>query len=146
MGPEGSGRFWTITVGVSEQSGSRPSHGACMLTSTVGWRNLQRYSKGPLPWADDVDHDGRAEFILWDSFPLRDGASMAEFGLVAWIYHVADSGSLVLDWDLSARFARRLAEEYRSTLTGSDAIVNGNRARAAQALEEFADRRCGEER
>jgi len=55
-----------------------------MSASTVDWRTLQRYSEGPLPWLDDVDDNGRPEFILWDSFALHDEASLAEYALVAW--------------------------------------------------------------
>src|SRR5262245_37436325 len=63
-GPGGSGRFWTVVVGVPETQEVKPAHGICVSTTTVGWRTLRDYSKGPLPWLEDVNGDGSAEFIL----------------------------------------------------------------------------------
>jgi hypothetical protein len=141
-GPEGSGRFWTVTVGVSRKQETKPVRGVCLSTSTVGWRTLQRYSKGALPWLDDLNNDGGAELILWASFPLRDEASMAEYGLVAWVYRLDSPDSLSLDWDLSRRLARSLAKEYRSPLDHDSGYPSELRARAAEALERFAEERC----
>jgi hypothetical protein len=113
-----------------------------MSTSTVGWRTLQRYSKGPLPWLDDVNDDGSAEFILWDSFPLRDDASMAEYALVGWVYRLVSPDSLVMDLDLSKRLARSLSKEYRSPLKAIAGYPGELRGQAAEALKKFADERC----
>lgn len=141
-GPEGSGRFWTVAVAVSEDNQSNPIRGVCITTSTVGWRTLRRYSKGPLPWLDDVDDDGRAEFILWDSFPLHDEASMADYALVAWVYRLVSADSLVIDWDFSRGLAGSLANEYRSPLDTTTGYPGELRAQAAGALEQFAEERC----
>ena len=69
-GPEGSARYWTITVGLSATRGAAPTPGVCVLTSTAGW--LSRRSFGPqgLPWVADRDGDNQAEFVLWTSFFL----------------------------------------------------------------------------
>jgi hypothetical protein len=128
-------------VAVSEKQ-QKVERGTCIWTSTVGWRTLQRYSMGPLPWLDDVDDDGRSEFILWDSFPLRDGASMAEYALIAWVYRLAPPDELVMDWELTRTFARSLAKEYRSPSEPPSGSPDGSRAKAAEALEEFAEERC----
>jgi len=141
-GPEGSGRFWNIIVGVPKQQQSRPDRGICITTSTLGWRTLQRYSKGGLPWLDDVNNDGRAELILWDSFPLHDDAFMAEYGLVAWVYRQDSARSLVVDLELSRELARSLAKEYRSPLKGTSGYPGDLRVQAAEALEQLADKRC----
>ena len=141
-GPAGSGRFWTVTVGVSEKQSSEPIRGICLSTSTIGWRTLQRYSKGPLPWLDDVDDDGIPEFILWASFPLHYEASMAEYALVAWVYRLVSSDSLVIDWDLSRELAGSIEKEYRSPLKTTTGYPGELRTQAAEALERFADERC----
>jgi hypothetical protein len=143
-GPEGSGRFWTVTVGVSGKHESKPIRGVCIRTATVGWRTLQHYSKGSLSWLDDVNDDGSAAFILWDSFPLHDEASMAEYALMAWVYRLVSPDLLVLDWDLSRSFARSLAKEYRSPLDVTTGYPGELRAQAADALEKFAEGRCNE--
>jgi hypothetical protein len=140
--PEGSGRFWKVMVGVSEKKQSKPVRGTCISTSTVGWRTLQRYSKGPLPLLDDVNHDGTPEFLLWDSFPLHSDASMAEYALVAWVYRLTSPDSLVVDWELTRGMARSIAKEYRSPLEASTGCLRELRAQAAAALEKFADEEC----
>jgi hypothetical protein len=141
-GPEGSGRFWDVTLGVATKQSLVPIRGVCVSTSTVGWRTLQRYSRGALPWLDDVDDDGSAEFIIWDSFPLHGEASMAEYALVAWVYRLASQDSLVIDWDLSRVLARSLAKEYRLPLDTVSGHLGKLRAEAAEALDKFADGRC----
>lgn len=142
VGPEGSGRFWAISVGVSSKQDSKPVRGACLSTSTLGWRTLQRYSKGALPWADDINNDGRAELVLWDSFPLSEEASMAQYALVPWVYRLASQHSLVIDWDLTRGLARSLAKEYRSPPDLVHKPLQDLRVQAAQALERFANKRC----
>jgi hypothetical protein len=141
-GPSGSGRFWTVTVGVGGRSESKPIRGVCFSTSTVGWRTLQRYGKGPLPWLEDLDHDGRAELIVWSSFPLREDASMAEYGLAAWVYRFSPDGTLSLDWELSQQMAHEIAEAYRVPLDPKDQLLEPLRAEAAEALERFANELC----
>ncbi len=141
-GPSGSGRYWNVTVGVGERQSSKPIRGVCLMTSTVGWRTLQRYRKTPLPWLDDLDKDGRAELILWSSFPLREDASLAGYGLMAWVYRLASDDSLAIDWGLSRRMAREIAEAYRSPLDSTAPYLGPLRTEAAEALEWFADEQC----
>ena len=141
-GPTGSGRFWTVTVGVSGKNESQPTRGVCFATSTLGWRTLQRFSMAPLPWLDDVNNDGRAEFILWDSFPLHKEGSMAEYGLMAWVYRLVVPDSLVLDLNLSRDLARLLAKEYRSPAENDKGNLGDLREKAAVSLEKFAEQRC----
>jgi hypothetical protein len=135
-GPGGSGRFWTITVGLSKKHESRPERGFCFETSTVGWRTL-RY-EGSLRWIDDRDGDGKPELIIWDSFPLHEEASMAEYGLVAWVYQVQGNGRFQLDWKLTRAMAAELASSYRRPLVGSDMNWQNLRLEAAEALEALA--------
>jgi hypothetical protein len=141
-GPSGSGRYWNVTVGVAGRQHSRPIRGVCLMTSTVGWRTLQRYKEAPLPWLDDLDNDGKAEFIIWSSFPLREDASLAEYGLMAWVYRLTSEDSLAIDWGLSRRMAREIAQAYRSPLDSMAPYPGPLRTEAAEALERFADEQC----
>jgi hypothetical protein len=142
-GPSGSGRYWNVTVGVAAgRQHSTPDRGVCLVTSTVGWRTLQQYKRIPLPWLEDLDDDGRSELIIWSSFPLREDASLAEYGLVAWVYRLASEDLLTIDWVLSRRMAREVAQAYRSVLDSAAACPGRLRTAAAEALEQFADERC----
>ncbi|SPD74947.1 exported hypothetical protein [uncultured Desulfobacterium sp.] len=141
-GPAGSGRFCNVTVGISGKKLPNPLRGVCISTSTIGWRTLQRYSKGSLPWLDDLDNDGNAEFILWDSFALHDQASLAEYALMAWVYRAVSENLLVIDWDLSRALARSLAKEYRTPLVNTTEPSRELRAHAAEALDMFAGGQC----
>ncbi len=139
-GPSGSGRFWNLAIGIAKSDEIKPLRGVCFTTSTVGWRTLQFCKNLPLPWIDDVDADGDAELIIWDSFPLEEGASMAGFGLTAWVYRHATKDSLLLDWALSRRMARDLAQAYLAPLEAPN--LSKYRAKAAEALKLFAEQRC----
>jgi hypothetical protein len=108
----------------------------------VGWRTLQRYKKTPLPWLDDLDNDGRAELIIWSSFPLQEDASLADYGLIAWVYRLTSEDSLAIDWGLSRQMAREIAEAYRAPLEPLDSYLGPLRTKAAEALERFADKAC----
>ncbi len=141
-GPSGSGRFWEIRVGISDKGQPEPARGVCLTTSTVGWRTLQHFKTSPLPWLDDVDGDGKSEFVLWNSFPLRDEGTSAEFGLMAWVYRLASKDSLVVDWELTRRMARELAAAYRAPLKDASPSASQLRAEAAAILEAFAEERC----
>jgi hypothetical protein len=66
VGPEGSGRFWTVTLGLASRQDPKPSRGVCFVTSTSAWRILTVTSNGPatlspLRWLDDLDGDGKPE-------------------------------------------------------------------------------------
>jgi hypothetical protein len=141
-GPSGSGRYWEVTIGVGEKGQSRPERGICLTTSTVGWRTYQYYDATPLIWLDDLDKDGKAEVIIWASFPLRKDASAAEYGLVAWVYRLTSQDTLTIDWELSRRKAGEIARVY-GLARDSAAAYPGHFAREAQeALEQFAEERC----
>jgi hypothetical protein len=141
-GPNGSGRYWNVTIGVGSNENSEPDRGVCLITSTVGWRTLQRYKGIALPWLDDLDGDGRAELIIWDSFGLREEPqSMAEFAIIGWVYRLVSNNLLAIDWKLSRSLARSIAVEYRSTSDIKDPSLVQRRRKAAEALERFADDR-----
>jgi hypothetical protein len=141
-GPSGSGRYWKVVIGVARRQQSKPIRGVCLRTSTVGWRTLERYKRAPLAWLDDLDKDGKAEFILWSSFPLREDTSLPEYGLMAWVYRVDSENSLAIDWELSRKMAREIAEAYRSSHDSARSYREPLRAEAASALERFVDERC----
>ena len=141
-GPSGSGRIWTAMVGLAEGRGEGPVRGLCLQTSTVGWRTLRQFARTPLPWLDDADQDGRPELILWDSFALNDQASLAEFGLVAWVYELQDEHSLQIEWDLTRRMAGELAEAYEQPIDEQLGVGADLRKTAAQSLRALATQSC----
>jgi hypothetical protein len=142
-GPAGSGRYWNVTVGLAKRQQPKLIRGICLVTSTAGWRTLEQWKKVPLPWLDDLDDDGKAELIIWNSFPLREEASVAEFGLMAWVYRVDSEDSLSIDWDLSRKMAKGIANAYRSSLDSTVPSRFSLQAQAAEALDQFVDKQCG---
>jgi hypothetical protein len=141
-GPSGSSRLWKLTIGAARHGRTKPDCGVCLTTSTAGWRTLGQYRRIPLPWLEDLDHDGEAELIIWDSFPLREDASMAEYGLIAWVYRLTSKDSFVIDQVLSRRMAREIAQAYRSQPAFATLPPGSPAKEAAEALEQFADDRC----
>jgi len=159
-GPQGSGLFWNVTLGIADKKDPKPYRGACFSTSTMGARTLSaegrrtlRYFKSvhlpvvtDLPWVDDLDADGHAEVIVWGSFPIVEEAEVYEFGLVAWVYQVQPTGTIEIDWNLSRRLAREIAAAYRSSLKKERAVIRRDEGAlwqtAANALEAFASKRC----
>ncbi len=146
-GPEGSGRYWTITVGLSATRGAAPTRGVCLLTSTAGWRSLRSFGPQGLPWVADRDGDKQAEFVLWTSFFLTPRQVQYETGLVAWVYRVdLKTGRLVLDLPLSRRMAEEIATAYKIPLNAKELAsaptLAEDRRVAAAALDAMAADRC----
>jgi hypothetical protein len=146
-GPEGSGRYWTITVGLSATRGAPPTRGVCVSTSTAGWRSLRAFGAEGLPWVADRDGDNQAEFVLWTSFFLTPRLVQDETGLVAWVYRVdAKAGRLLLDLPLSRRMAEEIATAYKIPLSDKESAsapaLPEDRRLAAAALDAFAADRC----
>jgi hypothetical protein len=142
QGPEGSGRYWTIAIGVASQGEASPAGPVCVETSTIGWRSLQNFEGRALPWLEDVNGDGRAEVVLWESFPLAEEPIPPAFGLVAWVYGLDPDGSLSIDWDLSRQMARRVAAVYSVPLDRKDQILSRFRHLAGSILLQFAEGSC----
>ncbi len=140
-GPSGSGRYWQLSVGMAPEGGG-PLRGVCLVTTTVGWRTLQRWDRVPLPWVDDLDENGEPEVLIWASFPLSREPSMAEFGLVAWVYDLGPDGLFTINWDLSRRMAAEIGAAYREPLEGMNTLTAGTRGKAAVSLERFAAEEC----
>jgi hypothetical protein len=141
-GPEGSGRYWNITVGLSSADQTRPERGFCFITSTAGWRTLMEYDKTPLTWVEDENGDGEPELVIWDSFQISDAAATDHYGLVAWIYRVDRQGNCIIDWDLSRRKAFDIAVAYRRPVENLGPSLRELRLTAAHALEDFASGKC----
>jgi len=140
-GPSGSGRHWIITIGISDSTALLPYRGICISISTIGWRTLQRYSKGALPWLEDIDKDGDSEVVLWDSFPIHPNASMVRYGLFAWVYRLVSNDLLTIDMQLTRENAQALAREYRDS-TNVNKMYYWKRAQIAEYIESFAEGKC----
>lgn len=144
-GPGGSGRYWYNTVGVVDKKDSAPARGICFETSTIGWRSLQDFENRGLPWAEDLNDDGDPDLVVWDSFSLNDDedAPVEPYtGLMAWVYRTDDGEKFELDWEMSRKFAGRIAVEYHKSLPHTDASMKMIREKAAFALETFANESC----
>ena len=140
-GPEGSGRYWVVAVGFGPEQRIAPVRGFCLSTSTVGWRTLARYDR-PLAWLEDLDDDGESELVIWGSFPLTEDASLAEYGLVAWVYRVVPDGVFKMDWNQSRDLAKELSGAYRTPLDDKYGPPADLRDQVAKALEDFASGKC----
>jgi hypothetical protein len=142
-GPGGSMREWEIFVGIGPKNQDQPQRGYCLSTFTVGWRTLQTYPTLPLPWIEDRDHDGKAELIIWSSFPLHEEASMAEYGMIAWVYQVDKNGNFSIDLKSSRLLADEIANVYRKPLADPNSgYLQDERNKAACFLERFANGQC----
>jgi hypothetical protein len=147
-GPEGTGRYWTITVGLSATRGATPTRGVCISTNTAGWRSLRSFGPQGLPWVADRNGDNQAELVLWTSFFLTPRLVQYETGLVAWVYRVeAKTGRLLLDLPLSRRMAEEIATAYKQALSDKEVAaaptLPEERRLAAAALDALAADRCG---
>jgi len=141
-GPGGSGRYWLITIGVAKRNQPAPTHHSCLTTSTLGWRTLRKYKNGPLPWHGDLDNDGKAELIIWNSFGLRKEAPYTESGLMAWVYRYAAEYTFEIDLRLSRRMAREIANAYRTPLDPGKSPRQDIRIQFARTLETFSKDHC----
>lgn len=140
-GPEGSGRYWTVTVGLAQRGQTQPQRGLCLTTSTVGWRTLRDFGGRPLPWIEDVDGDGRPELVLWASFQIEASESPAAAGLAAWAYDV-DAVGLRLDLPATRKLAGDLAAAYAAELPDGNALTESLRRAASGQLRALAEGRC----
>jgi hypothetical protein len=141
VGPFGSGRYWTVTIGLAMPGQKIPSRGFCLTTTTIGWRTLRDINNLPLPWLGDRNANGRPEIIIWDSFPLHEEASMAEFGLIAWIYEYSSKGMFNINWHLSREIAAEIASAYRNPVENSRDWLKKMRDNFARYLEDFASKK-----
>jgi hypothetical protein len=138
-GPGGSGRYWTVTVGAGAGRVG-PPRGVCLTTTTIGWRTLRAFESRALSFLEDVDGDGAAEFVLWDSFPLREEGTSATMAIAAWAYGLRGD-SLVLSLSGTRRMAARIAAAYRVPME-VDELTSTLRADAARVLGDLAEGRC----
>jgi hypothetical protein len=140
-GPAGSGRYWTITVGLADRGAAAPTRGFCLSASTIGWRTLQSYP-APLEWTGDRDRDGRPELVLWENFSLGRMEPVALTALVAWVYEWDGRTGFALDVAQSRRIAGTIATAYRAPLPAPDEFLKGLRDTAARSLTAFASGAC----
>ena len=80
--------------------------------------------------------------MIWDSFPLTEDPSLAEYGLVAWVYQAAPEGAFALNLEMSRKLARELASAYRESSEPEGRWAEDVRVKAAEALEDFASGAC----
>jgi hypothetical protein len=141
-GPSGSGHYWTVTVAMKSKTETRPRRGFCLSTSTVGWITLPQPTNFSLSWIEDRDGDGKPELIIWDSFPLREEATNAEYGLIGWVYQVDKNGLCTIDWNLTRKLAGDIAEAYQQSSGDTDPVLRNLSLAAADVLHSFATHQC----
>jgi hypothetical protein len=141
-GPHGSGRYWNLSVAITDPGETKPRRGLCLNTTTIGWRTLLKFNKLPLLWLDDRDNNGQPEVIIWDSFPFHEEASLAEFGLIGWVYEVNYKGILSINWLLSRGLAAEIAHAYRQPVNAAGDKFQRLRDQIARQLERFASGKC----
>ena len=132
----GSGRYWSIVI----DNGN--NEWICLTTSTLGWRSLQKFEDGPLPWARDFDGDGLNEFVYWKSFAL--GESIASgYGLTAQVYRMRGKNELVSDSLATRMIRQQLIAAYQQPIDQLSKSSQQQRKKAAkliqQSLSEFSD-------
>ena len=125
----GSGRYWTIAI----DNGS--NEWICLSTSTLGWRSLQKFEDGPLPWVRDFDGDGLNEFVYWESFAL--GESIASgYGLTARVYRMRGKNKLVTDSLATRMIRQQLITAYQQPMDQMSESSRQQRKKAAELIQE----------
>ncbi len=138
-GPEGSGRYWNITIGVSELNRKNPTRGLCFVVSTIGWRTLQRYPR--LQWMTDLDDDGTPEFIIWNSFYLDDSLQAQRSGISVWVYKILGE-QLILDSSLTRKLSLKLSKAYLKSLPRANSSLYRSRRKISRILSGIAKSKC----
>lgn len=104
-GPGGSGRFWDVTIAVE---GERGTVGACLTTSTVGFRSATEVREHlPRKWEPLKDD----RFVLWTSIAAGDSGSSADTVLVPVVFQLK-GGVLTVDPRATARAIGQFGEAY----------------------------------
>ncbi len=144
VGPEGSGRYWTIDVAL-DLGGA--SSGFCLSTSTVGWRQV--YGSNELAnelvtrilRVQDADGDGVDEFVLPSSFEL--GQSLSETAITATAFERTSDG-MQLDRTSTNLLRTAIAKSYRRA--ADLATTSARHKTHYRAAAEFLDQHsCGPE-
>ncbi len=132
----GSGRGWTITIGVSNSDSVSPDYGVILSTSTIGWRTLKKFENKMLPWIEDIDGDSNDDIIIWDSFLAFESGTNADFGLIAWVYSLDQNGYLVLNMNSTSLLLERIATEYDKNLPNNP-YLKMKRDTISQIIREY---------
>lgn len=142
--PLGTGCLAEILIGISDVNKSRPDRGFCLPVHTIGWRFLWEYDKNS--WIEDLDNDGNGELIIWDSFPLHEDATNAEYGVVGWVYRLdLNTSNFIFDLNLSRTKIQEIADAYKKPMISSypeklAKVVIQNRMKCVEILEFFLDK------
>jgi hypothetical protein len=103
-GPHGSGHFWDVQLAVVRDGGQKI--GACLLTSTTGWRNVGHDSAAGFgPWRMLV----KDRFVLWSTLVV--GAAEYDSLLLPLVYRLEGS-TLVLDSAATLAEIRRFGSVF----------------------------------
>jgi hypothetical protein len=104
----GSGRGWT--VGITDSTGTAAFY---FSTTTSGYRTVSPFIDGPLPWRADCNTDGVDEIIIWDSYAICESPTLADYGLVAWVYEKKEDHLFVINYSYTYGLWEKIISSYR---------------------------------
>jgi hypothetical protein len=130
-GPQGSGRWWQVTLAVELRGGAR---GACLTAVTSGWRNIEPFHRDFGKWS--LLGDDRV--TVWTTIEVDDPSPPL---LAALVYRL-DGVRLVLDLRATLREVARFGRAYgRAAADPDDSAREAHRA-AAEAYAAVAERKA----
>lgn len=111
----GSGRWHTISIGISDSNLMKPQKIVKLSTSTAGWITLRDFDGDGLPWLRDVDNDSVSEIIIWQSFSDSKYFSTSSNGLIPFAYNLKGR-ELILNKSASCIMIDETKRNYQSTI------------------------------
>jgi hypothetical protein len=114
---EGSGRYWTIGIGKKSSVSDTLISGVYFNTTTIGYRTMQKFIDGALPWVKDFNGDGKNEIIIWSSFMAFGTETNSDYGLIAWVYELSDKNKFKINVSMTIQIWDKIIESYKMTRT-----------------------------
>ena len=116
-GPEGSGHFWQIIIGLTPKPNTLPDRGVCLKVSTIGWHHRRLPDQEDLFWLKDLDNDGKPELIIWDSTPLSSDSVYTAYTLRAQVFRFDGYSTFYFQKELSQQLNNQLVPATRVSKT-----------------------------
>ncbi len=126
-GPDGSGHFWQIFIGLTRTPQTLPRRGVCLETSTIGWHYRQLPGSKPLFWLKDLDEDKKPELILWDSIPLYQDSVYVSYTLVAWVFKFDGKSTFIFQKELSEKLNKQLVPARKNAQIKAAPYLGGSK-------------------
>lgn len=111
----GSGHGHSVAIGIGDSLTHVPSRGVYLNTETTGWRTMQQFNGGGLPWLLDVNGDGASELIIWQSFSDGKYYSTGTNGLIPFVYTLKRD-VFVVDVKSTISMIDQVLKNYKKTI------------------------------